>query len=158
MATRASMAAQKQLVRIVACAAALATSGCVEQLLTITSEPQGALVSLNDKEFGRTPVTRDFTWYGKYDVELRREGYESMRTTGQVTAVWWNWIPLDLIVQLLPVNLVDHRQLHYTLKPERGLNDLAGLTRRGRTLGEKLGPEAPATRPATSRPTTKPSR
>ncbi len=52
-------------------------SGCVQRQLTVTTDPPGTLVHLNGQEFGRTPVTRDFTWYGTYDVELRKEGYET---------------------------------------------------------------------------------
>src|SRR5258706_9997592 len=53
-------------------------AGCVERTMTIKSDPPGALVYLNDREIGRTPVTRDFTWYGDYQVEIRKDGYESV--------------------------------------------------------------------------------
>jgi hypothetical protein len=95
--------------------AAIGVGGCVQRQLTVTSDPPGALVQLNGQEFGRTPVTRDFTWYGTYDVELRREGSETKKTTGKVIAPWWQWVPFDLFAELLP--LTDRRQLHYTLKP-----------------------------------------
>jgi hypothetical protein len=47
--------------------------GCVERTISITSEPRGALVYLNDEEVGRTPVSVPFTYYGVYDVRLERE-------------------------------------------------------------------------------------
>jgi hypothetical protein len=94
---------------------ALALGGCVNRQLTVTTDPPGALVHLNHQEFGRTPVTRDFTWYGTYDVQLRKEGYQTRKTTGKVIAPWWQWVPFDLFAELLP--LTDRRQLHYTLKP-----------------------------------------
>jgi hypothetical protein len=94
---------------------ALAMSGCVQRQLTVTTDPPGALVYLNGQEFGRTPVTRDFTWYGTYDVTLRQEGYETRKTTGKVIAPWWQWVPFDLFAELLP--LTDRRRLHYTMKP-----------------------------------------
>ncbi|MFB3120043.1 MAG: PEGA domain-containing protein [Stenotrophomonas maltophilia] len=40
----------------------------------ITSEPPGALVWLNDREIGRTPVDVDFEFYGRYDVRLHLPG------------------------------------------------------------------------------------
>src|SRR5688572_11144592 len=95
--------------------ALIAPIGCVRRSLTVTSEPPGALVQLNGQEFGRTPVTRDFTWYGTYDVALRMEGYQTRKTTGKVIAPWWQWVPIDLLAELLP--LTDRRQLHYTMKP-----------------------------------------
>jgi hypothetical protein len=89
--------------------------GCVRRQLTVRTDPPGALVHLNGQEFGRTPVTRDFTWYGTYDVDLRKEGYQTQKTTGKVIAPWWQWVPIDLFAELLP--LTDRRQLHYTLHP-----------------------------------------
>jgi hypothetical protein len=89
--------------------------GCVRRQLTVRTDPPGALVHLNGQEFGRTPVTRDFTWYGTYDVDLRKEGYKTQKTTGKVIAPWWQWVPIDLFAELLP--LTDRRQLHYTLHP-----------------------------------------
>jgi len=97
------------------CLALASTGGCVQRQLTVTTDPPGALVHLNDQEFGRTPVTRDFTWYGTYDVQLRREGYETRKTRGKIIAPWWQWVPFDLVAELLP--LTDRRQLHYKLKP-----------------------------------------
>lgn len=84
--------------------------------MTITSEPEGALVYLNDQEVGRTPVTRDFVWYGNYDVQLRKDGYEPLRTETMVMAPWWQWPPFDLVADLLPLPLSDRRTLHYSMQ------------------------------------------
>jgi hypothetical protein len=54
--------------------AILCAFGCVQRHITITSEPEGALVYLNNNEIGRTPITTDFTYYGNFDVQLRKEG------------------------------------------------------------------------------------
>lgn len=48
-------------------------SGCIERTITITSEPSGSLVHLNDEPVGRTPLTVPFTFYGTYDVRLEHE-------------------------------------------------------------------------------------
>lgn len=89
--------------------------GCARQSLTITSDPPGAMVVLNDEEFGRTPVTRPFTWYGTYDVQVRKEGFQTLDTDGVLIAPWWNWVPLDLIAQAFPLH--DRQKLHYQLRP-----------------------------------------
>jgi len=57
--------------------ASLFLGGCVERRLTINTEPQGALVILNDEEIGESPVTVNFNWYGDYWVRIRKEGYET---------------------------------------------------------------------------------
>ena len=54
-------------------AALTACAGCVERLITVTSQPSGSLVYLNDEEVGRTPVTVPFTFYGVYDVRVEHE-------------------------------------------------------------------------------------
>lgn len=92
--------------------------GCVRRTLTVSTDPPGALVHLNDQEFGRSPVQRDFTWYGNYDVQVRKEGYQTLNTRGQVTAPWWQWPPFDLVADLLPLRLHDKQTLHYTLQPQ----------------------------------------
>ena len=94
---------------------ALLSSGCVRRSLTVTSDPPGALVYLNGTEVGRTPLTRDFTWYGTYDVVLRKEGYETLKTEGKVIAPWWQWVPIDLVVELLPLH--DRQTLAYAMQP-----------------------------------------
>lgn len=91
--------------------------GCVRRTLTITSDPPGALVYLNDQEVGRTPLQQDFTWYGHYSVDLRREGYQTIQTRRWIIAPWWQWPPLDLLAELMPLRLSDDRTMHFTLEP-----------------------------------------
>jgi hypothetical protein len=127
--------------------------GCVRRSLTVTSDPPGALVHLNGQEFGRTPVTRDFTWYGNYDVALRKDGYEPLKTNGKVIAPWWQWVPFDLAAELLPLN--DRRELSYKLKPtpERAVEPDAMLSRaeqlRGKLQSSRFTRE-PSTVPTTA--------
>jgi hypothetical protein len=93
----------------------LICSGCVRRSMTVTSDPPGALVYMNNQEIGRTPFTRDFTWYGTYDVQVRAEGYQTLKTETPVISPIWQWPPFDLLAELLPLH--DRRQIHYTLLP-----------------------------------------
>src|SRR5438045_3252646 len=54
-------------------------AGCVRRTLAVRSDPPGALVYLNGVEVGRTPVQRDFVWYGTYDVQVRKDGYDTIK-------------------------------------------------------------------------------
>src|SRR5438552_5403610 len=94
-------------------------SGCgrIEREISITSSPPGALVWANDQEIGRTPMTRDLVWYGTYDVVIRKDGYEPLHTKAKVIAPWWQWPPIDLMVEILPWRWRDQRKLTYTLQP-----------------------------------------
>ena len=127
--------------------------GCVERTLTIQSEPPGALVYMNGEEVGRTPMRRDFTWYGNYDVQLRREGYETLKTTTKVNAPIWQWVPFDLMAEILPLNFEDHQSFSYTLKPTgEEIVDPQSMLARAEQMETQLR-SGRLTRP-TTRPTT----
>lgn len=136
----------------------LAASGCVRRTLTVTSNPPGALVFLNGTEVGRTPLERDFTWYGTYDVVLRKDGYETLKTRGKVIAPWWQWVPIDLFAELLPLH--DRHELAYTMKPySEARTDPQQMLTRAQAMEKQLQSSRytrqPATQPAagaTTRP------
>jgi hypothetical protein len=118
---------------------AILTPGCVERTLSIETNPPGAVVLLNDSEFGRTPAQRDFTWYGTYDVVIRKEGYQTIKTKAPVIAPFYEWIPLDLIAQLLPVKIKDARTLKYDLDALPPIEqDAASLLKRSHELQAQL--------------------
>jgi hypothetical protein len=131
------------------------TAGCVQRTLTVRSNPPGALVYLNGVEVGRTPLERDFTWYGTYDVELRREGYETLKTRGKVIAPWWQWVPIDLVAELFPLH--DRRELSYSMKPTTEVEvDPQQMLQRAEAMEPKLQSSAHTRAPSTL-PTTQPS-
>lgn len=150
--TRALRAAQPVVLALVIVFVA-ATGGCVERMMTIESNPPGALVYMNGQEIGRTPLTRDFTWYGNYDVAVRREGYETLKTETNVKAPWWQWVPFDLFAELLPFTFRDQQRITYSLSPATTRPaDPAALYDRAQDLRERLQSSshtpAPTTRPA----------
>ena len=110
--------------------------GCVQRTITITSDPPGALVWLNDREIGRTPLDVDFVYYGIYDVRLVREGYEPVMTSGKAKAPWWETIGLDLLAELAPMDLKSHVEWHYELEPLD--DDLGALEQRARDLRSRV--------------------
>jgi len=138
----------------------LLSTGCakVQQEMTIESTPPGALVFLNGQEVGRTPLKRDFKYYGDYDVRVQLEGYQTLKTHQKVTAPWWNWVPFDLLANLQPFTIRDEQRLAFELKPaDPTLDQPIGLLTRAHDLrGELEGSEftRAATRPATTKPAT----
>ena len=143
----------------------LATAaGCIDREIHVRSDPPGALVMLNEREVGRTPFDRPFLYYGNYDVVARAEGYQTLKTTRQVTAPWWQFVPLDLLTDFLPVRDDEHVNLKLT---PLGVADPVGVLARGGVMRNDLESSehtthrrvlrvAPATRPATSRAATEP--
>lgn len=137
-----------RLIAIALLALAGLGTGCVRRSLTVMSEPAGALVYLNGVEVGRTPVERDFTWYGTYEVEMRKEGYETLKTTGKVIAPWWQWVPIDFFAEALPLH--DKQTLRYSLSPTSDVAvDPEELLKRAEAMQPRL--ESSATKPATTR-------
>ena len=94
----------------------LLSTGCVERTISITSEPPGALVWLNDREVGRTPIEVDFLYYGIYDVRITKDGYEPLLTTGEARPPWWDNVPLDLIAEMVPGQTEARFDWHYVLE------------------------------------------
>ncbi len=92
-------------------------AGCVERRISITSEPSGALVRLNDVDVGRTPLETNFLYHGEYDVQLELEGYETMMTSRDASAPWWEYPPFDLGAELLPLRLDNVIKWHFDMVP-----------------------------------------
>lgn len=77
------------------------TSGCVERTVKIDTRPTKAMVVVNDEEVGMSPVKFSFKWYGDYDLVLRKEGYETLKTNFRLDPPWWQLPPFDLVSEVL---------------------------------------------------------
>lgn len=129
----------------VACVAVL--GGCVERRISITSEPTGARVWVNDREIGQTPCEVDFTWFGVYDVRLRKEGFEPLVTTAEAKAPLHEQPGLDVIAMAIPGKDVTHIAWHFVMEPSAGQAD--GLVDRARAVRDA---EAAAALPTGAEP------
>jgi hypothetical protein len=149
----------RSLSRLSLVALLLGISGCVEHQLVVDTEPQGAIVTMNDQEIGRTPIQREFNWYGTYDVVVRKEGYETLRVKQPVIAPAWQWVPFDLITEILPWRMTDTQKLRYTLQPTtQATVDPQRMIARGKELQARLhSGELTTTKPIHTQPATKPS-
>jgi hypothetical protein len=117
---------------------ALCLAGCMDRRLTVTSDPPGALVWLNDTEIGRTPVQTRFTWYGRYDVQLRLEGYETIITSRRARMPLYEIPPLDLPASALPIPREVHWHFELAPSPPETPQSEAELVERARELRERL--------------------
>ena len=98
-------------------------SGCVEREWTIRSEPEGAVVYVSNVEVGRTPVTIDFTWYGDYEVTLRKDGYETLNTSVKLDPPWFEWIGVDFFSEIAPWTYYDRRETLHLLEKRKALKE-----------------------------------
>jgi hypothetical protein len=98
-------------------AAAALSGGCLKRTISVTTEPPGALVWINDVEVGRTPLETDFTFYGKYDVRIRREGYEPLITSAKADTPVQELPGIDLLAEAMPVRFTNVVRWHWDLVP-----------------------------------------
>ena len=118
------MAQRYLFTRLALClVASLHLTGCVERKLTINTEPQGALVTLNDEEIGESPTTVNFQWYGDYNVRISKEGYETLNTHRQLKSPWYDEFPFDFFAQIVnPNRIVDSYEWTFELAPKRQIS------------------------------------
>jgi len=118
------MARRSLLARVIIClTAALVLGGCVERKLTINTEPPGALVILNDEQIGESPATVDFEWYGHYNIRIRKEGYETLKTHRELKSPWYDEMPFDFFAQIVyPGRIVDSYEWTFELSPKRQIS------------------------------------
>jgi hypothetical protein len=128
--------------------------GCVHRIMTVKSEPDGALVYMNEQEIGRTPLSKEFLWYGNYDVVVRKEGYATLKTQTPVMPPLWQIIPIDLVTDLMP--LTDEHVLVYHLQPAAPSDPAALMAHAEDMRGMLESSEHTKTKP-TTHPTTQAS-
>ena len=114
----------------------LVLPGCVERMMTITSNPAGALVEISDVEKGRTPLKIPFTWYGDYEVRVTLDGYEQLETGFNVKPPWYDVPPLDLFSEVAPWTYRVDRSAHYELR-RRKLPSDADLLKRAQEIRKR---------------------
>ncbi len=136
------MITNKYPVVILVALSLLVLAGCVERTITVLTDPPGALVSVNDVEQGRTPVTFPFTWYGKYRVLVEHPKYETLETTKNVSAPIYQWPVIDFVAEiLLPFKFHDHHDWSFSLVKRQPI-DTEQLIDRAQDLRNKtLTPE-----------------
>ena len=101
----------------------LLLSGCVERRLTINTEPQGALVTLNDEEIGISPVTVSFQWYGDYWIRISKDGYENLNSHRLLKGPWYDHFPFDFFAQIInPNRTIDSYEWTFSLEPKKQIS------------------------------------
>lgn len=94
------------------------TPGCLRRRLTVKSNPPGAMVYVDEHPLGRTPISTDFTYYGKRNIRLELDNYQTLNVQQPIHAPWYEWPVMDFISEnFCPYEIKDHHTLSYTLTP-----------------------------------------
>mgnify|MGYP001215385235 CR=1 FL=1 len=92
--------------------------GCVQRRLTISSNPPGAIVKVDDVEIGRTPVSTSFVYYGTRKIQLSKAGFETLTVLQPVPTPWYQWPGIDFVSEhFAPGKINDDRLFSYNLEP-----------------------------------------
>ncbi len=104
---------------MLALAALLAEStGCVERRMTIRSNPDGAMVYIDDYPIGTTPVSVGYIYYGTRKIRLIKDGYETMTVYQPMPTPWYQWFGIDFFSEnVWPGKIRDERSFNYQLSP-----------------------------------------
>jgi hypothetical protein len=98
----------------------LCSPGCVQRRLTIRSNPPGALVMIDNHNIGITPCSTDYTYYGKRNIQLIRDGYETLNDSRWILPPWYEIPPIDFVSEnAIPYELRDERIIDYQLMPQK---------------------------------------
>ena len=88
--------------------------------MTVRSNPPGAMVLVDGKEVGYTPMTMDFTYYGTREIQLVKAGYETQTVMQKIPTPWYQRVPLDFVSDnLLPFKVTNRHDFTYVLQPQR---------------------------------------
>lgn len=128
-------------ITVITVLAVLSICGCVERKLMINTEPEGALVFLNDEEIGITPVTIEFSWYGDYKVRIEKQGFETLNTHRKLVGPLHDRFPFDFMADFLwPQRIIDSYEWEFKLTeyqpPERDDLIKASKVMRARAITE----------------------
>lgn len=91
-------------------------AGCIERKITISTEPAGALVTLNDEEIGASPVTVGFEWYGDYSIRISKDGYQTLKTHQNLPRPIYDRFPVDLFANMFS-SKIDEYKWNFKLEP-----------------------------------------
>ncbi|MCH2138841.1 MAG: PEGA domain-containing protein [Phycisphaerales bacterium] len=140
-----SLIDRPQLLPTLVCCAVFTLPGCVRRTIHISTEPAGALVWLNGREVGRTPVDVDFKHYGTYDLLLKKKGWEPIIDARRAPVPVLDTPGLDFIVEIMPGDT--HHVVHWHIPMVPRDASRADLMDRADTLRDALLSDSDASVP-----------
>ena len=86
--------------------------------MTIRSNPPGGVVYVDQRRIGVTPVSTSFTYYGTRNIQVVKDGYETINEEHRFTTPWYQYPVVDFFAEnLWPMETRDERILDISLPP-----------------------------------------
>lgn len=117
-------------------------AGCVRRVVQITSDPDGAVVWMNDREVGSTPCEVEILHYGEYDVRVEKPGWEPVMTGRSANAPIWDLPGPDFLAELVPAEIESRNVWHFQLVVES--DDADAVLLRAEVARDKVAAERAA--------------
>ena len=125
---------------------ALVATGCLaESRLVVETTPPGALVELDWKSIGHTPLEYIIDHRGKRRLLVTLDGYEPVLRDVEFKSTWKNSFPIDIFTELLNPFAEDEVlrvDLHLSPRKEATVGDLVPVLERAEVL-RRAGPSGP---------------
>src|SRR5215212_8216586 len=104
---------------VLVCSTALPAHAIVRRRLNVNSNPQGALVYVDNQQIGNTPCSVDFTYYGTREIRLIKPGFETLTVNQPIPAPWYEYTPIDFVAEnLVATKIRDNRTVSFNLAPQ----------------------------------------
>jgi hypothetical protein len=104
---------------VLVCIITLPARAIVRRRLNVNSNPQGALVYVDNQQIGTTPCSVDFTYYGTREIRLIKAGFETLTVNQPIPAPWYQYTPIDFVAEnLVTMKIRDNRTVNFNLAPQ----------------------------------------
>jgi hypothetical protein len=95
------------------------SGGCVQRRMLIRSQPEGAMVTIDRQAIGQTPVSVPFTYYGTREIQLEKDGFQTIAVRQRIRPPWYEWFPLSFFSNHFALREIrDVRRLDFELIPK----------------------------------------
>ncbi len=89
--------------------------------LRVTSEPEGAVVRLDEEVIGHSPLEYEFTHGGQRRLSLYLPGHQTWSRRIDLQMPWYSRFPMDILTEvLIPLGLDHVFEVEVQLTPDTG--------------------------------------
>lgn len=113
-------------------------AGCnsVKRRIIVRTQPEGALVSIDRQPIGYSPVSVPFTYYGTREIQLEKDGYQTIRVTERLAPPVYDSFPLSFLSENFSLReRRDNREMDFQLVAKEQVNESQLIDRANQTRG-----------------------
>lgn len=94
-------------------------TGCVQRRFIVRSQPEGAVVTIDRQHVGQTPLSVPYTYSGTREIQLEKDGYQTIKVQQRVKSTWYETFPISLVTEnFWPREIRDERVMDFQMEPK----------------------------------------